>query len=205
MGTLPEVIPKDEVKEHSSTIVALKEQMSAIKVTSQEELTTVAGHIASVKKVKKVLEGVRDKYINPAKEIIAMAKGQFGPMIEACDEIEENLKGKAAIFIQKEEKRVKEQEARELAKVDSGYQKEDTATQKIAEIPDAVKNAKIEDGNLSGRKVKKVVIVDQNLIPEEYYKPRELDMVKIKRVATAGVSIPGVRVDEELEMQFRAS
>lgn len=199
-----EVIPVQEVKEHKTKVQNIMEQMQAIKVTSQDELTSVAEHIGVIKQAKKVVTEARDKYIAPAKEIIDRAKADFNPIIDMCDEAEKILKGKAQAFMEAEDKRIEDAKKKEVAKVESGYQKPETAVEKISQMPTAVKTTKSAAGTLGIKKVKEVVIVDESKIPEEYYKPRELDMVKIKKVATAGIAIPGVEVKEVSQMQHRA-
>lgn len=204
MSILPEVISAKEVNENKQIVESLKDKMSAIKVTSQEELTQVAVHIKAVREKKALITKARDKYITPAKEIIEMAKSTYDPFIKLCEEIEAELKGKGQKFIDAEEKRVAEKTAKELSKVETGYQGDEKAAENIAKIDPAVKKASTADGaTLGSKKVKEVVIYDQSLIPEEYYKPRELDMVKIKKIATAGVEIPGVRVELKTQMEFR--
>lgn len=198
------VIPASEVQEHRSKIETLREQMVAIKVTSKEELTAVAEHIGTVKKAKKEVTQVRDKYIAPAKEIISHAKATFDPFINGCDEIEKVLKDKAQEYLLAEEKRAEEARAKEIKKVESGYQKPETAANKIAAIPEADRKAEASNSTLSIRKVKDVKIVDEKAIPDEWYKPRELDMVRIKKAALAGAVIPGVEVFETSQMASRS-
>lgn len=202
--TLPEVISQKEISENKLIVETLKEKMSAIKVTSQEELTQVAVHIKTVREKKALVTAARDKYIKPAKEIIDMAKATYDPFIELCTQIETELKSKGQVFVDAEAKRVADKTAKELSKIESGYQGSDKATENIANIAPAVKKATAEGGGtLGAKKVKEVVIVNQSLIPDEYYLPRELDMAKIKKVASAGVTIPGVEVREKTQMQFR--
>lgn len=199
-----EVIPATEVQESKTRIEALREEMSATKVSSKEDLQVVATNIAKVKESKKRVTAERDKYIAPAKEIIAHAKALFDPLIDMCDEVESVLKGKAEEYMLAEEKRIEDAKAKEIGKVESGYQKPETAVKKMEQIGDADKKVETEGSTLTLKKVKDIEIVDEQAIPDEYYKPRELDMVKIKKVALAGVVIPGVKVVEKSQMASRA-
>jgi hypothetical protein len=199
-----EVIPAAEVKEHETRITTLHSQMEAITITNEQELNSVAEHIATVKEAKKQVTEVRDKYIAPAKSIIEHAKATFDPFIKKCEEVEAMLKSKAQVFMEAEEKRLADAKEKEIGKVESGYQKPETAAKKIAAMPEAKKTADTGSSTLTLKKVKEVEIVDEKAIPDEYYKPRELDMVKIKKVALAGVEIPGVKVVEKSQMASRA-
>lgn len=198
-----ELIKKEELSIVESKIDAMKQAVGSIEIKSKDDLSLVATNISNVKKMRKFVEQERDKYIKPAKDIIENAKTAFGPYLEVCDDVEKILKDKAQVFMIEDKKREDEAKAKEVAKVESGYQKPETAVKKIEQIEKADTKVKTDAGTLSMKMVKEVVIVDQSLIPEEYYKPRELDMVKIKKVATAGIAIPGVKVEEKPQMASR--
>lgn len=193
---MQEIINPEEIKVVKTKIESMAAQVDAIKVTSPEELTQVANHISNVKKMRKYVEQERDKYIAPAKEIIAKAKDQYDPYVKACDEAEAALKGKAQSFMLEQKKKEDDEKARILA---DGRTKVETKVEKLSEVKEAPKTVE----TLSMKMVKDVRIIDQAQIPDEYYKPRELDMVKIKKVATAGVVIPGVEVYEKPQMASR--
>jgi cytochrome c551/c552 len=201
--TLSQVIPAKEVEEHRTRAEILKKDMSTIKVTSQDELTKVAGYIGEVKKIQKAIEFTKQNYINPAKQIIDQAKMDFDPIINICLEVEKSLKKIAQDFMDAEDKREKLAKEKEVKKVETGYQKPETAVANMENIPKAVTKAKTENGTLGVSKVKDFKITNESLIPDEYYKPRELDLVKIRKVALAGVVIPGVEVFEKSSMSFR--
>lgn len=198
-----EVIPQAEVALVKTKIESMKEKISSIVVTNEEELRATAGHIGNIKKMYHYIEQEMDKYIKPAKEIIKNAKDQYNPFLLICDEVEKLLKDRAKVFMEAEAKRIELAKVKEIKKVESGYQKEETAVKKISEMPEAKKTVKGEESTLIMKKVKVMKIVDEKLIPEEFYKPRELDLVKIKKVALAGVVIPGVEVVEESQMSSR--
>lgn len=199
-----EVIPQEEIKEHKTRIEQLRANMAAVKVTSPDELNAVAGFIGEVKKMAKAIKEARDKYIAPAKEIIDRAKADFDPFLNVCLEIEADLKKKAQDFMDAEDKRIEEAKAKEIKKVETGYQKPETAANKIAEIAPAETKVSGDHGTLSRAKVATAVIEDESKIPDEYWIPRQLDMVKINKVTKAGVAIPGVRIEYKSQMSMRA-
>jgi hypothetical protein len=199
-----EVIPAEEIKEHKTRVEQLKASMSAIKVTSQEELTAVAGHVGEVKKLAKIVKEARDKYIAPAKAIIDQAKADFDPFINACIEIEADLKKKAQVFLDAEDARIAAQTKKEIDKVETGYQKPETAAAKIADIGPVETKVSGDHGTLSRSKVATAIIEDESKIPDEYWIPRTLDMAKINKVTKAGGIIPGVRIEMKSQMNMRA-
>lgn len=203
MQTNQEVIPAEEIKVVQTKIDGMQETVKAVEVKSQEDLTNVASQISAVKKMKKYVEQERDKYIKPAKEIIQTAKDKYDPYVKACEEAEKILKGKAETYMLAEAKKKEEAKAKEISKVESGYQKPETAVKKLEAIGDVQKKVDTGDSTLSMKMVKDYRIVDEAKIPEEYYKPRELDLAKIRKVALAGVAIPGVEVFEKPQMASR--
>lgn len=198
-----EVIPAEEIKVVQTKIDGMRESVEAVEVKSEDDLKVVAGHIGNVKKMKKYVEQERDKYIKPAKEIIQTAKDKYDPYVKACEEAEKILKGKAEAFMLAENKKIEEAKAKEIAKVESGYQKPETAVKKLENIGEAKKKVDGGDSTLSMKMVKDYRIIDEKKIPEEYYKPRELDLAKIRKVVLAGVAIPGVEVFEKPQMASR--
>ncbi len=179
-------------------------QVYAVSVASIEELNTVSDMIAQVKKLAKYIEGEKEKYIAPAKEIIASAKAQYDPYIAQCKAAEVDLKQKAQAFMLAERKREDEERKKIVAKVETGYIKPETAMTKLADVEVAPKTAATTTSKLTMRMRKDVEIVNQALIPEEYYKPRELDMAKLRKVVTAGVEVPGTKLIEVTDMASKS-
>lgn len=195
-----DVIPAEEIAVVKTKIDSMRDQVSAIQVTSQEELTAVAGHIDNVKKMGKFVKQERDKYIQPAKEIIEKAKEQYDPYIKACEEAEELLKQKAQTFMLEQKKKEDEEKAKILA---DKRTKVETKVEKIENVKVAEKTVDTGASKLTMKMVKDIRIVDEAKIPDEYYKPRELDLAKIRKVALAGVAIAGVEVYEKPQMASR--
>lgn len=184
--------------------VGIEAAVAAVKVTNQEELEAVSDSIASVKKLAKYVEEEKEKYIAPAKVIIENAKAQYDPYIARCKSAEAQLKAKAQEFLLAERKREEEVRKKIVAKVETGYIKPETAMTKLANVQVAPKTTATANSKLTLRMRKDVEIVNESKIPDEYYKPRELDMVKLRKVVTAGVEVPGTKLIEVPDMSSRA-
>lgn len=178
--------------------------VDAVKVTSQEELSQASDLIAQVKKLAKYIEAEKDKFTEPAKAIIATAKEKYDPYLTRCKDAERALKDKAQAFMLEERKREEAERAKIVKKVETGYIKPETAMTKLASVSVAPKSTATDSSRLTMRMRKDVEITDQALIPDEYYKPRELDMPKLRKVVTAGVNVPGTRMIEVPDMSSRA-
>lgn len=189
-----------QIEQKASGMMA---QVFAIKVTNTEELNAVSDMVANVKKLAKFIKDEKEKFTAPAKAIIASAKEKYDPYLDQCAEAEASLKSKASAFMLAERKREEAERQKVLAKVETGYIKPETAMTKLANVEAAPKTAATASSSISMRMRKDVEIVDQALIPDEYYKPRELDMVKLRKVVTAGVEVPGTKLVEVPEMASR--
>lgn len=171
-------------------------QVEAVKVTTTEELSAVSDMVANIKKLAKFIKDEKEKFTAPAKAIIASAKEKYDPYLDQCAEAEQALKSKVSTFMLAQRKREEDERKKVLAKVETGYIKPETAMTKLANVEVAPKTATTANSSISMRMRKDVEIVDLALIPDEYYKPRELDMVKLRKVVTAGVEVPGTKLIE---------
>lgn len=173
------------------------------KVENQEQLADVSDKIKEVKEIGKAIKKEMAKTVDPAKEIIAATKDRFNPFLENCKEAEARLKKKAEVFMLAEKKREDDEKEKLANKVDSGYMKPETAIEKMEKVPEAKKIKKTGRSTLSMRMLKVPGEIDEEKVPEEYFIPRQLDMVKINKVVKAGVEIPGVQVVEKSSMASR--
>ena len=172
-------------------------------VENQDQLLAVSDKIAEVKKVQKKIKEEMAKTVDPAKEIIKATKDRFNPFLEDCLSAEAGLKKKAGVFMLAEKKREDAEKEKLASKVDSGYMKPETAIEKMEEVPEAKKTAKTGKSTLSMRMIKKPGRIDEDKVPEEYWIPRQLDMVKIGKAVRAEIEIAGVEVVEEPSMASR--
>lgn len=179
-------------------IKGMHEMVAKTEVADDKTLAEVANKIKMVKDLGKAIRQEMEKYTKPAQEIINNARVKFLPYEKECDEAEKQLKAKATFYmVEVEKERLKKEES--IAKrVDEGKLKEETGLRKMEEIGEEKKTIATTSGaKLTLKTVKEVVIIDEAKIPREYL---VLDMVKIRKVALAGVEIPGVEVKETKQM-----
>mgnify|MGYP001561248910 CR=1 FL=1 len=70
----------------------------------------------------------------------------------------------------------------------------ETAERKLDEIQKTEKTVHTDHGSVQFRKIKKIRIVDENLIPDKYWVP---DNVLIRKDLLAGIPVNGCEVYEE--------
>ena len=192
-----------EVQIVQGKVDGLKTMVEETKVENHDQLKEVSDKIKEVKEVSKLIKEEMAKTVDPAKEIIKATKDRFQPFLENCLEAEAGLKKKAEVFMLAEKKKEDEEKKKLADKVDSGYMKPETAIDKIEEVHEAKKTAKTGKSTLSMKMIKSAGAIDESKVPEEYWIPRQLDMVKINKAVKAGIEIAGVEVKETPSMASR--
>lgn len=182
----------------------MKEMIESTVIESDEDIALVSDKIKNVKKLGKYIKDLKDKFVAPAKEIIEQAKGMYDGPIKECANAEVILKNKAEKYlVAKEEKRKKEED--KIAKdLESGkIKKPETALKKMENLPEQQKSVDTGSSKLQMVKRKVAVIVDESLIPDEYW---VVDEVRVRKDALEkeknGLGlIPGVEIKEETSMK----
>jgi hypothetical protein len=176
---------------------------SEFQVTNDQEYDSAADRIKQIKTLQKFVETEKDKFVAPAKAIIAEAKEKYDVYIKKCQNAADMIKSKAlAYYIDKEKKRLAD-EASIAKKVESGYMKPETAMKKMETLPEVPKTVRTDTGSglrMSKRKVAK--ITDPNLIPDEYWVIDEIRVRKeaLEREKNGLPQIPGVVIQEEASL-----
>lgn len=179
------------VKSNTSKALAAA---NALAVTNDEELAKATDLLTSINRAGDMMKKLKDGIIKPMNEALKSVRAMFSPPEDEYEKAIMIVKQKMLIYHNAAEAKRRQEEARIAARVEKGTMKVETAARKIEDMP-AIQT-KIATGNGLGSAVfkeeKKVVIVDETLIPRQYLVP---DMVLIRRAALAGVEIPGVKIE----------
>lgn len=179
------------VRNNTSKALAAANELA---VTNDEELAKATELLTSINRAGDMMKKLKDGIIKPMNEALKSVRAMFNPPEDEYEKAVMIVKQKMLSYHNAVEAKRRQEEARIAARVDKGTMKVETAARKIENMP-AIQT-KIATGNGLGSAVfkeeKKVVIVDENLIPRQYLVP---DMVLIRRAALAGVEIPGVKID----------
>ena len=159
---------------------------SRIKVNSQPTLDQAKTSLSEVKEIKKVITEKKDSVVKPLNEALKNTRALFKPIEDKVEVIESYLKGEILKYNTKllEEQRKREAEAQ--AKIQAGATFEE-ATKSIERV-----EKKIE--SIPTRKIKRLKIVDETLIPRQFLVPNE---VAIKEALLAGEKVSGCELVEE--------
>jgi hypothetical protein len=183
--------------------VSMEEMLEEFQVESDEDLEAASDRIKQVKTLQKFIESEKDKFVAPAKAIIAEAREKYDPYIKKCQNAEEVLKLRAKKYMIAADEKRRASEAKIAAQVESGKIKPETAIKKMETLPEAQKTVRTDQGSalrMSKRKVAR--ITDAALVPDRYW---VIDEVLVRKVALAldkfgQEMIPGVIVEEETDL-----
>lgn len=164
-----------------------------LEIKTKEDLIPATELLGKIKSVGKIITDKKMGMTKPINEALKNIRAFFAPVELKFNNAETIVKRKMELFNNIERaKAIKKTEVIEK-KVEAGEMSFDKAAEKIEKItPD--KTVETESGAVQFRTVREVVIEDEKLIPRDYL---VLDMVKIRKVALAGVEIAGVKVIEK--------
>ena len=170
-------------------------------VKDKESLDQAVNLLTKIKTVAKLVNDRKDSFTRPAynayKQIMEEAKKLWNPLLDDCAKAETIVKAKSLEYKKKVDAQAKIDEKKIADRVDAGKLKEETGVKKMQEIERVEASVETSKGSASFRKVRVVKVIDESQIPRDYL---VVDMVKVRKDALAGVSIPGVEVVEEEQM-----
>ncbi len=172
-----------------------------IVIKTEDDRLKASEIIVSLKKKYDTLEENRTSLVKPLNDHVKFINAQFKPFTEKLDSGISALKRGVANYLLEEERKAKEKEEKELAKLKAKNEKREAEgkapiikTIESAERPASV--AHTQGGKTGGRKVWKFEVIDSSLVPAEFLSP---DVDKIKQaVANGSREIAGVKIYEDI-------
>lgn len=194
----------------------LESQVNALVITNAEENIQAIELKAKLKSMGQTIKERKEEITKPLNAALKSARELFAPL-ETQFENAEGAVGKKLLDYKRkvdaearaEEERIAkklEEDRKKLeAEVEAGKiteekaeakleLKEQKAENKLDSLETVDKTTRTAHGQVQFRKIKKVRITDEKLIPRNYL---VVDMVAVRRDALAGVQIPGAEVYEE--------
>lgn len=121
---------KKEITKFESKVVA--------EVRDEKSLTLATEQIKTAKKLQELVKKEKDKFSQPAKQIIEAAKEKFDPLLALLKNIEGTLKGKCAAFMLHEQSKQDAIREKIQARVEKGTMKVETAIEKLESLPETL-------------------------------------------------------------------
>ena len=210
------------LKEYDPILGKLVADIDEYAATADDMLVKSPEHEASailflkpLKTFRKSVEDTRKKIVKPIKDLAKDIDAIFKPRLDVIDGIERKIKDKLRNYrtevekaAEKERQRVEEQNRkkaeRHAAKVEkaieNGKDPSAVAMPVMHDVQEPEKTTKTAAGSASYKTVKKFRIIDQRMIPIQYFM---LDEKKIGQAVKIGIEIPGIEVYEDKEIAIR--
>lgn len=179
-------LPSKEVEQTNKQILALQDTALSLVLKSPADLEIAAEFLGRVKSVESVVVSRREEITRPIMSGLASIRDLFKPLEAGLKNAKEIVKTKVAAYQTAEEERIDAERARIAARVKKGTLRVDTALKKLDSVGEIQKKV----GKMQTRKITKVRIMDETMIPREYLVP---NMTKItEAVLRGGIDVPGV-------------
>jgi len=195
-----DTVNKKDEKVVNETVYAITTEVNNLAVTSEETKAQAGDLLNKIRKAKKLVDEKEKEYTAPLVAITKKLRDVFRPHKEALEELEGTVSKNILTYQKEEDARAKKEEQKIADRVERGTMRMDTAEKKLAEIDTP---AKTVAGNVAKTTIvtRKVPVVENlELVPREYL---VADMAKIKEAVSAGVEIPGVKVEEVQDVRTR--
>jgi hypothetical protein len=163
-------------------------------IANDQDLPVATELLAKIKQVGKLIKERKEEITKPLNAALVSARELFKPIETSHAEAEAIIKRKVLSYQDKVETERAAAAAKIAARVEKGTMRTDTAMRKMDDLQEVQTKTSTASGTVSTRTIKKVRIINPELLPRDYLLP---DNVKINRAALFGVVIPGVEVYEE--------
>jgi len=169
-------------------------------IQSDSDVKTATDDLSIIAKLKKAIEERRKEYVSPINEHLKAVNDAFKSFTEPLT-IADTLTRQKVTAYRQEQERVRQEQERinrlreEAARAEMQLRGELTEPVNLVEVaPEPVARYRTEVGTLGTVKTWKFEVMDFALLPDDY---KVADLVKIRKVVTAGATIPGVRAWQE--------
>lgn len=184
-----------EAVETANQVVGNIAETSRIIINSQPTFDKAKDKLGEIKEIKKIVNDKKESITKPLNEALKNVRGLFKPIEDKIDVIENYLKTEVLKYNQKllAEQRKREEEANKKIEEEQakGKSLDEINIDKIAK-PLTNITQKVEA--IKTRKIKKLRIINEQLIPREYLIPNE---VAIKEALLNGIKVDGCEIFEE--------
>lgn len=191
---MTDVIESRDLAPLKAQISKLENQANALTITTPEEYGNAIDIVSKLKDTGSQIKEKKESITKPLNEALRNVRDIFKPVEIQFENAERIIKDKLLAYKRKSDEEARAKEAKIAAQAEKGTIKIETAEKKMDAIERVETTTRGKVGEVQIRKVKKVRITNESLIPRQYLVP---DMVVIRRDALSGVPITGVEVYEE--------
>jgi len=195
---LVKVKPETDVQVQSwyNEALGLQKYAEARIIKTVEDLKPANDDLVTIRRLKKALEEKRKEYVKPLQDHVKSINDTFKTFMEPI-EIADKVTSQKMLAFTSEQDRIRSEQERINAERVKLAQDEMKLTGEISESVNLIEviappsnHIRTEVGISSIIKRWEFLVEDFSILPDQYKLP---DMVKIRKVITAGATIPGVR------------
>lgn len=197
-------------------VTKLENLANEITIATPEENAAATELKAKLKEIGKTLKDRKEEITGPLNAALKSARALFAPLEERYETAETIVGKKLIAYKQKVEAEARAEEAKIAAKLEAERAKLEAeveagkitaekaeakldvklqkAEEKLESVEKVDKTVQTAHGQVQFRKIKKVRITNEELIPRYYL---VVDTVKVRRDVLAGMDVPGAEIYEE--------
>lgn len=184
--------------------VRLRDYAEARAIATDDDVKTATNDLVVIVGVKKALEAERVAYTGPMNEHLKAINAFFKDFVEPIMQADKVTRDKVTAYRRDQDAKRVEQERINALRVEAARAEMELAGELSEPVnlvpvePEAPVHYRASAGMIGTAKVWKFEVEDFAALPDDYKTP---DMVRIRKVVTAGATIPGVKAWQEEQLR----
>ena len=189
-------------------VIALHEQAlrlcdyaEALVILSDDNVKAATNDLIIIGKLKKAMEAKKREYLDPPKVYAEAIRETYSSLMDPIFRADKITGNKILVYRAEQKREHQEQEEINRLRLEAAQKDAALHNGEISEPVNLVevvapppKHYRAEAGTLGTAEIWQFEVIDFSLLPDDYKLP---DMVKIRKVVTAGATIPGVKAWQE--------
>jgi len=171
-----------------------EQKATALTITSPEEMKEAVVLLSQTNKTLDNLNDEKNKVARPLLDAIAAERKRWKPFETALTNAVTTIRTKMMAYQKEEDRKRAIAEQKIVARVEKGTMRIDTASTKLANLPDIDVTVSTDAGAVQWRTIKKLIVDDIAQIPHEYF---NLDEKRLTDALKAGATVQGAHLEDE--------
>jgi hypothetical protein len=172
------------------TVSLVSKKVADLVIKDATTMATASEYRSQLKEYAKAIKEKKAEVLDPLNETLKKFKGWFKPVEDKCEANLTIIDNKMVAYQTAKIAKEKAEEAKIVAKMESGKIGIDKAVDKLAQIDRVDKKVETDSGSTSFIEHQCFEVMDVNMLPVEYILPNE---VAIRSAMKEGKQLPGVR------------
>jgi len=172
------------------TVALVSKKVADLVIKDAESMATASEYRSQLKEYAKAIKEKKGEVLDPLNETLKKFKSWFKPVEDKCEANLTIIDSKMVSYQTAKIAKEKAEEAKIVAKMESGKIDIDKAVDKLAKIDRVDKKVETDSGSTSFITTQCFEVMDVTMLPVEYILPNE---VAIRSAMKEGKQLPGVR------------